>query len=44
MVERPILSCLAALVGEIPDSINFRAEVSFSLSGPVLRTRAFGTL
>ena len=32
IVERPRFSCLAAAVGERPDSINFSAELSFSLS------------
>ena len=32
IVERPRLSCLAAAVGDRPDSINFSAELSFSLS------------
>ena len=32
IVERPIFSCLAAAVGERPDSINFSAELNFSLS------------
>ena len=32
IVERPIFNCLATDVGERPDSINFSADLSFSLS------------